>query len=1140
MRKHMWLSAMVVPLSRIGTSKLRCAVTVLLLLLACCVGASETPSTTLNALVAFRKAITADPTGALSTWSINSSYCSWEGVACHMGTHQVKSIQLAQRRLQGSITPLLGQLSSLSYLNLSFNRLTGLLPAELGGCTSLAELAINDNQLIGGSLPREFANLTRLKVLSAGGNNLTGELPPLPLPLLHHLNLSTNNLQGQLNAQLAACATLRVLDLSSNHFQGSIPASWGNLSHLAYLELAVNELSSGLPPSLANCTHLYHINLFQNQLSGSIPLSWFPQLRHRLTFFSLLNNNGFNGSVPSTIASATKLEYIALGGNHFSGQLLHNLLNCTSLSVINLWGNSFRESLPADIGTALPHLTSLVLIGNSFYGNIPVSLSNCTELGDMIMGFNYGITGTIPKELFRLYKVTLLDLQYNALTGNIPAEIGNRSSALFKLLLNNNKFTGSLPTQLGLLPALQQLNFEYNQFSGGIPRELSNCTQLFLIVGYRNLLQGPLPSTFGDLAKLEHLILDNNQLSGTLPSSLSNCTRLTNISLNNNLLEGRVLAATLPNMLYFDLSNNRLSGSIPDQLGSMTQVQLMDLSVNNLSGSIPTSLASCANLFYLNLSSNHLSGSIPSKLAASLRSLIMLNLSQNALSGSIPVEIGNLTFLHKLDLSFNSLSGSIPDSLTTLSSLSFLNVSYNNLEGEVPSTGPFYSFSQASFIGNPGLCGLEILHITCPQHHSSKNSNVLLISLIVAGSVVLIVVLVLLCLSFSPTAKHILLSTMCSCCNSFDEGAVVKPAFLRLTMKEIQEATNNFSRDNVLGEGGTGVVYKGVIRDGKTVAFKKLHIPRSSSVNPFLAELRSMGQVRHKNLVKILGYFSDLENDILFLEYMPNGNLSQALHSENLASIEGKSTTTESLAADSDVLEMFEHDHALSWSDRAQLAKGIAAGLAYLHHDCPAPIIHLDIKPTNILLDKDLQACITDFGLSRIMQETATSMSTRNMRGSLGYVAPEYANMGKISLKCDVYSFGIVLLELLTGRSPTDEMFTQGKTLVSWVLSFKVDDRQFQDYLVELCMGADLENGLWHTSKRASDATFGHGNVVYKRGSQGETHHAKSGGTFEWHGLRSALIVGITKGLPEICFLMNSVLVLCPLPLCRNSASPAF
>ncbi|KAI5057934.1 hypothetical protein GOP47_0027949 [Adiantum capillus-veneris] len=1028
-----------------------------MLLLFSALGATSS-STTLDVLVAFRRAITADPTGALTTWSLanqsidNTSYCSWEGILCRPGTHQVKGIQLAGRRLQGTITPLLGQLSSLSYLNLSFNQLSGTLPIELGECKSLTQLAINDNGLINGSIPHEFANLTHLKLLSAGGNKLSGELPPLPLPLLHHLNLTANTIGGKLTSQLAGCTSLRLLDLSHNVLSGSIPASLGNLSHLAYLNLALNTFSFGLPPSLANCTHLYLLNLYSNQLSGPIPDAWFPQLGRRLTFFSL-GNNGCNGSVPSTIALCFKLEYIELGGNHFEGQILHNLLNCTRLTIIDLWGNSFKESLPVNIGTALPHLTVLGLILNSFYGEIPVSLSNCSQLNQLILGFNYGIRGSIPRELFRLHKVNQLDLQYNALAGSIPQEIGNASSVLSIVLFNNNNFTGSLPSQLGFLPELLQINFEYNLFTGGIPTELSNCTKLFLIKGNRNLLKGPIPISFGRLLKLEHLILDNNQLSGMVPSSLSNCTRMTNVSLNNNLLEGPLLAAELPNMLYFDMSNNRLSGSLPSQMGSMTQVQLIDISFNNLSGSIPASLASCVNLFYLNLSSNHLTGSIPSQLADSLTSLVMLNFSRNSLSGSIPSNIDELASLQKLDLSFNTLSGNIPNSLGMLTNLSFLNISYNRLQGEIPGTGKFPSFSSTSFLGNPGLCSLKLLQRACPRN-SRKNLHILLVVLAAATVLIIMVALII----FSMKAKHNIWSCLCSCYNSGYryKQDMLKHAFLRLTLQEIEKATNNFSPANVLGAGGTGVVYKGVTNDGKTLAFKKLHLPRSSPESPFFAEVQAMRQAKHRNLVRILGYFSDVDNDILLLEYMPNGNLDQLIHGSNSAVDQVSITTRLPFEATDGVILQ---NHATSARpNRVRLAQGIAEGLAYLHHDCPTPIIHLDIKPTNILLDKDLEARITDFGLARIVQESAAFMSasTQHMEGTLGYTAPEYANMGKISPKCDVYSFGILLLEMLTGKGPTDDMFIQGETLATWVLSFKLDDEKFHEYLLELCSGACL------------------------------------------------------------------------------------
>lgn len=683
--------------------------------------------------------------------------------------------------------------------------------------------------------------------------------------------------------------------------------------------------------------------------------------------------------------------------------------------------------MPPELGSSLPHLTVLGLYNNSFYGPIPASLGNCSNITNLILGNNYGLSGTVPKDLFRLHKVHQMDLQYNAFTGNLPAEIGNRSSVLTILVLNNNNFTGDLPPQLGLLQNLQGVTFQYNQFSGSIPDQLGNCTQLLHLLAFRNLLKGPIPSSLCQPGRLEYLQLDNNQLSGSIPSSLSNCTGLSILHLNNNLLKGGVLAATLTNMLEFDLSNNGLSGLIPPEFGSMTHLQTLDLSFNNLSGSLPASLASCVNLFDLNLSSNQLTGSIPPELGSSLQSLLVLNLSRNSISGQIPQQLGDLTYLKMLDLSFNSLSGEIPDSLANLANLSFLNVSYNSLEGTVPNIGPFRSFTPASFLGNPRLCG-TLLHIPCPSgNNSNSKHSVLQISLIAAAGLMLLLLL-FLSLSFVFFLKVRPLRQR-------GQESSSGPAFLRLTLKEIQEATNGFTEDNIIGTGGTSVVYKGITRDGKTLAFKKLFLCRSSPESPFFAEIKSLGQIRHRNLVKVLGYYSDLEsNDILILEYMPNGNLGDCLHPSS-------SSTSEGIAVP-------------PWHHRLRIAKGIAEGLAYLHHDCPTAIIHLDVKPTNIMLDTNMDARITDFGLARVMQEAASELSTQNnMKGSLGYVAPEYANLGKISRKCDVYSFGIVLMEIATGRSPTDDKFIEGETLAKWVESCLLLDGQFQEYLVGLCMG---------------------------------------------------------------------------------------
>jgi hypothetical protein len=542
------------------------------------------------------------------------------------------------------------------------------------------------------------------------------------------------------------------------------------------------------------------------------------------------------------------------------------------------------------------------------------------------------------------------------------------------------------------------------------------------------------------------LNLQGNMLSGTIPPELGELANVTMIYLSDNTLVGSMLpwSAPLQQLQGLFVSNNHLGGSIPANIDQiLPNIAELHLSSNAFTGTLPKSLLCIDDLTYLDVSNNSLSGPIPFSCIKEKESsrLIFFNGSSNHFSGNLDESISNFTKLSSLDIHNNSLTGSLPFTLSGLSYLNYLDLSSNNFHGAIPcGICNIFGLTFANFSGNhigmqtladcaaEGICtgnGFDhkMLH---PSGRRVPRGAIVCVSIIIV--IIVLAVLVVLVrwkllrnrplallpaskakATVEPTSSDELLG------KKFREPlsinlATFEHALLRVTADDILRATENFSKVHIIGDGGFGTVYKAALPEGRRVAIKRLHGGHQfQGDREFLAEMETIGKVKHPNLVPLLGYCVCGDERFLIYEYMENGSLEMWLRNR------------------ADAIE------ALGWPDRLKICLGSARGLLFLHHDVYPHIIHRDMKSSNILLDENFEPRVSDFGLARIISACETHVST-DIAGTFGYIPPEYGMTMKSSASGDVYSFGVVMLELLTGRPPTgQEEGEGGGNLVGWV-----------------------------------------------------------------------------------------------------------
>lgn len=831
------------------------------------------------------------------------------------------------------------------------------------------------------------------------------------------LNISNMNLYGSvLSPVISSLDKLVELNIDGNNFTGEIKIE--NMSHLRSLNISRNQFSGNLDWNYSTLSNLEVFDAYDNNFSAPLPLGvlMLKNLRHLD-----LGGNYFFGEIPARYGDMPGLEYLQLAGNNLQGKIPGELGNLTSLKELYLgYFNGFEGGIPRELGK-LQNLVLLDFTNCGLDGPIPPELGNLKSLETLYLYINE-LSGPIPKQLGNLTSLVNLDLSRNALTGEIPYEfIDLRRIRLLNLFMNRlhgsipdfvadypnlevlylwkNNFTGVIPENLGQTQKLQELDLSSNKLTGTIPQNLCASKQLRILILFKNFLFGSIPEGLGTCISLVRVRIGQNYLNGNIPNGFIYLPDLNLLELQNNLLSGNLSengnnASNTTKIAQLNLANNQLSGLLPFSIASFSSLQILTLGGNKFSGPIPTSIGGLQEVVNLDLSGNSLSGKIPVEIGKCLH-LTYLDLSQNNLSGSIPAEISSIRILNYLNVSRNHLTEEIPKSIGSMKSLTTADFSFNDLSGKLPESGQFALFNASSFAGNPQLCG-SLLNNPCnvtpttnpPGKGRGEFKLIFALGLLIC-SLVFATAAVIKAKSFKKKGS-----------NSWKMTAFQT---LDFTVADVLECVKD---GNVIGRGGAGIVYYGKMPNGVEIAVKKLLSFNSTSHDHgFRAEIRTLGNIRHRYIVRLLAFCSNKETNLLVYEYMRNGSLGEALHGKK--------------------------GGYLGWQIRYKIALESAKGLCYLHHDCSPMIVHRDVKSNNILLNSSFEAHVADFGLAKFLMDGGASECMSAIAGSYGYIAPEYAYTLRVDEKSDVYSFGVVLLELITGRRPVGD-FGEGVDIVQW------------------------------------------------------------------------------------------------------------
>ncbi|XP_010257264.1 PREDICTED: probably inactive leucine-rich repeat receptor-like protein kinase At5g06940 [Nelumbo nucifera] len=684
-----------------------------------------------------------------------------------------------------------------------------------------------------------------------------------------------------------------------------------------------------------------------------------------------LSNNLIWGTIPDQISQFSSLRVLDFSRNHVEGKIPYGLGSLKSLQVLNLGSNLFSGSVPSFVFGNLSELVVLDLSENPFLvSEIPSEIGKLAKLKKLLLQRS-GFYGGIPDSFLGLQGLEILDLSQNNLTGGVPEKLGLGLGNLVSFDASQNKLSGSFPTGFCQAKGLIDLSLHTNFFTGSIPDSFKECSNLEKFQVQNNGFSGNLPNGLWSLPKIKLIRAENNNFSGEIPDSISMAAELEQVQIDNNNFTSR----------------------IPQGLGMVKSLYRFSASQNNFYGDLPPNFCDSPIMSIINLSHNALSGSIPE--LTKCRKLVSLSLADNSFIGEIPSSLAELPVLTYLDLSDNNLTGPIPQELQNLK-LALFNVSFNKLSGRVPYS--LISGLPASFLqGNPDLCGPGLPN-SCsedgPKHMSAGPTKLTFVLISIAFAVSLMVVAAGFFVLYRSSKKKSHLGKW---------GSVF---FYPLRITEQDLIMGMDEKGAICSGGAFGRVYIIRLPGGEFVAVKKLKSVGGQSLKTLKAEIKNLAKIRHKNITKLLGFFYSDDSLLLVYEFIQRGSLGDLI---------------------------CRSDFQLEWSIRLKIVVGAAQGLAYLHKDYSPHLLHRNIKSRNILLDMNFEPKLTDFALDRIVGESAYQSAVASEAGSSCYIAPEHGYCKKATEQMDIYSFGVVLLELITGRQGEQIEAGDSVDVVKWV-----------------------------------------------------------------------------------------------------------
>ncbi|KAJ0988433.1 hypothetical protein J5N97_006789 [Dioscorea zingiberensis] len=780
------------------------------------------------------------------------------------------------------------------------------------------------------------------------------------------------------------------------------PCSWTGVSCSAGRVTAIHagnrSLSGTLPASLNNLTAITHLELQSNLLSGPLP----PLFSLSSLETLLLHSNSFSSIPAGFFSGLSSLRAVYLDNNPFSPWSFPDSLSLSpNLENFSATNTSINGRLPDALGTAFPSLSHLALAYNLLHGILPFSLSSSSSLQTLWLNNQQGTS---------------------KLSGTI--DLIENMTSLTQLWLHSNEFSGPLP-DFTALTALEDLNLRDNRFTGPVPRSLTSLKSLKRVALTNNLLQGPVPE-FDAQVKTLDLVISSESFCLAKPGACD--ARVS------------VLLSVAGGFEYPEKLAESWKGNDP------------------CDGWLGISCDAGGNVTVVNFQKMGLNGSI-SPAFASLTSLQRLLLSNNNLTGSIPPELAGMPSLKELDVSKNSLWGKVPSFRQNV----LVNTDGNPRMGkDGPRGSPAGSNSTGPSGGSGPVAGGEGSGVNEEKKSSSSSAPVgIIVGSVLAGVCGLCLVGLLgFCYykrkqqpfrrvqSPNTTVIHprhsgsdpeTLKVTVAS--SSMNGGATASETYSRtssgpsdlhvvdagnmvISIQVLRNVTNNFSEENILGRGGFGTVYKGELHDGTKIAVKRMEagVMGNKGLNEFKSEIAVLTKVRHRHLVSLLGYCLDGNERLLVYEYMPQGTLSRHLFDWKEEGLK-----------------------PLEWKKRLSIALDVARGVEYLHSLAHQSFIHRDLKPSNILLGDDMKAKVADFGLVRLAPDGKCCSVETRLAGTFGYLAPEYAVTGRVTTKADVFSFGVILMELITGRKALDETQPEESVhLVTWFRRMQLNKDTFK------------------------------------------------------------------------------------------------